>query len=85
VEARRAECETNDVVETIREVFGGYFYAIIREFLLDTGAPVFAGLGLERWIPNVAELIGVELIETRLLNSHSIKYAVTCVAPKARP
>jgi len=32
---------------------------------------------------NVAELIGVELIETRLLNSHSIKYAVTCVAPKA--
>src|SRR5256885_5622531 len=76
----RAEGEADDIVEAIREVLGGYFDLVVCQLLLDAGAPIFAGFGLERGIPEIAKLVVIDRKSTRLNSSHLvISYAVFCL------
>src|SRR6267154_210937 len=83
VGSRRAEGEADDIVEAIREVLPGNFDLLVGQLLLDAGAPIFTGFGLERGIPEIAKLVVIKLVETRLLDALSVEDAITCISPKS--
>ena len=68
----RAEGEADDIVEAIREVLAGNFDLFVCQLLLDAGAPIFTGFGLERGIPEIAKLVVIKLVETRLFDALSL-------------
>src|SRR6267143_779895 len=79
----RAEGKTDDVVEVAGKVFGGQADAIVEQLLLDAGGPGLAGLGFQRWVAEVAEVVAVNLVETRLLDALPVENAIQRVAPKS--
>src|ERR1700680_970518 len=59
----RARSEADDVVEAAGKIVGGDFHAVVGKFLLNTGAPRFAGFWLERGSSRAAGAAAGGLVE----------------------
>src|SRR5258708_1398309 len=82
---RKAKRKADDVVKAAGKILAAQRDAIVPKLLLDADAPGLARFRLERRIAKVAEFIVVQLIESRLLDSLSVKRAQPRLAPEAPP